>query len=604
MTRAQTVASSPIRSVQALAIAGLVLWALPPVSNALLPAPAHAQAANVVLENIKIDLGFQVVTLKRVDAQNSTLSATELQSLIEGKAINASELLARFDAGRIMVPEVSFEQNFAGTTTKASYTNLVIESVSKGKTGAWSIGGMAMALPAMPESPMTGGTATIGKVSGKDIDIAGLVRVMTTKKASPDEPLIPLYGPTEAEAYVIDSPLFELKIGKMRGSGFEGRPMAAPFFDIMKMIPKMQPGEKPTPEQMQPLMAMLTGVYNDFAFGTTELTDMVVKSKGNAPDPFDMTIARIGMRDFKNAKIGEMAVEGMVVNTPKGGMKLGQFSFRDFDFAAALKMMEMLPQMEKAQAAGEPLPMDPRQFMPSIGGFTMKGLAVDFEDPMNADKRTKVSLENFDLATTEWLAAIPTKISATLDHLVMPVPPEQATELTKQMGIETIDLSSKIKLGWTEATQAVDIEALSFDAGKLGSVAAKGQIGNVSKDAITTNDEFVRQAALLSATLRTLEVAVTNGGLVELALAQAAKDSGGSIEDYKRTIITGISVGLPAMMGNTEDAKAVAAAIAKFIAEPKSLKVSATAPNGFGASDMMDPTKIGEKIKLTATANE
>ena len=67
------------------------------------------------------------------------------------------------------------------------------------------------------------------------------------------------------------------------------------------------------------------------------------------------------------------------------------------------------------------------------------------------------------------------------------------------------------------------------------------------------------------------------------------------------------SLGLAAILGPSDGAKALANAVARFVAKPGTLTVKASAktPTGLGLADVItlgEPTEIFEKIDLEATA--
>jgi hypothetical protein len=74
---------------------------------------------------------------------------------------------------------------------------------------------------------------------------------------------------------------------------------------------------------------------------------------------------------------------------------------------------------------------------------------------------------------------------------------------------------------------------------------------------------------------------------------------------------TQAALGIPAMLGSSDKAKALGNAIATFIAKPKSLAISVKAKdaNGLGLTDVMggsgpDPKVVFEKLDVTASANQ
>ena len=86
-----------------------------------------------------------------------------------------------------------------------------------------------------------------------------------------------------------------------------------------------------------------------------------------------------------------------------------------------------------------------------------------------------------------------------------------------------------------------------------------------------------------------------------------AKQAGQTPEQVKQMVVAGAAIGIPMMLGDSNASKVVSAAIAKFLADPKNLRVRARAPNGLGIADVQavsDPKQLLQKLDVDAAANE
>ena len=104
-----------------------------------------------------------------------------------------------------------------------------------------------------------------------------------------------------------------------------------------------------------------------------------------------------------------------------------------------------------------------------------------------------------------------------------------------------------------------------------------------------------------------IEVA-ENKGLAEKILEREAKKQRKSPDQLRKELGTAAQIGIPAMLGGTPNAKALGAAVAKFVLKPGRLTVVASArdPGGLGAADIAmaqdDPTALLAQVNLQATA--
>jgi hypothetical protein len=66
-------------------------------------------------------------------------------------------------------------------------------------------------------------------------------------------------------------------------------------------------------------------------------------------------------------------------------------------------------------------------------------------------------------------------------------------------------------------------------------------------------------------------------------------------------------VGIPATLGDAPAGRTLGAAVSKFIASPKTLHITATAPNGLGAAELMlfsqDPPAFLKRMDVQASAD-
>ena len=174
------------------------------------------------------------------------------------------------------------------------------------------------------------------------------------------------------------------------------------------------------------------------------------------------------------------------------------------------------------------------------------------------------------------------------------------------MGIRSLDLSAKLDLAWEAAKNEIAIRTLSLGSAGLGQLEASGTLGNVTKD-LFSSDLALAQVAMLGATARNLQVKLQNFGLAEKLIENEARKSKRKVEESATQFTMVASLGLAAILGPSDAAKTLTAAVARFVAKPGTLNVSASAKSqtGLGLADvitMTEPTEIFDKIDLKADA--
>ena len=268
--------------------------------------------------------------------------------------------------------------------------------------------------------------------------------------------------------------------------------------------------------------------------------------------------------------------------------------------------------------------IDYRKFIPTFGTMRLAGLAMEVPQQapkapsgpggaagqaLAATQTMKIGIGAFELKALDPVNGIPTTISLTIDNLRSPVVETPGTPAMKDliaMGYRDLDLSAKLDLAWLAASNEIAIKTLSLGGAGMAKFEASGTLGNVTKD-LFASDVALAQVAALGATARSVQAKLQNFGLLEKIVENEARKGRRKPEDLRREFSMMASLGLAAILGPSDGAKALAGAVARFAAKPGTLTVSATAksPSGLGLADVItltDPTEIFDKIDVKANA--
>ena len=173
------------------------------------------------------------------------------------------------------------------------------------------------------------------------------------------------------------------------------------------------------------------------------------------------------------------------------------------------------------------------------------------------------------------------------------------------MGYKELDLSWLTAATWNAATNELQLRELWMRGANMGSTNLRATIGGITKDVFSPDSAMA--LVILGATVKSADLRVENGGLVEKLLAQEAAKQKKSPDDLRKEFGMVAAVGIPAMLGNTGQAKAIGQAVARFVAKPGKLSIAAKTkdPGGLGVADLAsigEPGVILEKLEITATA--
>jgi hypothetical protein len=174
------------------------------------------------------------------------------------------------------------------------------------------------------------------------------------------------------------------------------------------------------------------------------------------------------------------------------------------------------------------------------------------------------------------------------------------------LGYSRVELGSRIDLGWRKTAQELAVNEVSVAANGMGALKLTGLVANVSKD-VFAPEPAVAQAAALSALVKSVNISVTDQGLLNRMVADEAKRSGRTPDAVRSEWVTAAGVGIPAALADAPAGRTLGAAVSKFIASPKVLHISANATNGVGAAELMlfsqDPAAFLKRMDVQASAD-
>lgn len=588
------------------------------VTALLLAFAAPSWAADFQLDDIRIDLGHLVISAPRIAIKGSTLEKEAFLALFTASASDpAAARAARLTAAEISAPELTLLQTIGDQKQRTTYRNLRLTDIREGRIGHGESASAAVASEGGPTGPVTG---EMKRTAFDVFDLRQTTRILT-EKAAPgvEEPMRPLVENFEQDGYSLDmGKAGRMSLGKTTGRGFAGRVGPEPLLDVLAKVAaasaevekKEASGDKAAQDDaIKPLALSVIALFDMFEYGSGEARDFAMNIQappktGAKPESVEMKIARMAFGEATPAKSG-FAMEGLRFNAgpAKGGVDF--IGYSGFSFGPALRELKaMLSEPEK------PLDqIDVRRLIPTLGTVRMTGLSVDAPPLPPAKEPIKVALGTFEVKAGDQLNGIPTSLALTIDRLVAPVVDTAENPAAKDMiamGIRSLDLSAKLELAWEAAKNELAIRSISLGGAGLAQIDASGTLGNVSKDLFSA-DLALAQVAALGATARNLQVKLQNFGLVEKLIENEARKSKRKVEEVRQQYSMIANLGLAAILGPSDAAKVLTAAVSRFVARPGTLSVEASAKSasGLGLADVItvaEPTELFDKIDLKADA--
>jgi hypothetical protein len=291
-----------------------------------------------------------------------------------------------------------------------------------------------------------------------------------------------------------------------------------------------------------------------------------------------------------------------------GKASLATLSFSGFSFRDTIQGLKSL---------GEKPPKDMdaadiRKLVPTIGTMRLSGLDFDLpRDPPDAPgpKNVHFGVKELQVTADNAVNGIPSNLRMSLDNLTFAVPSSTTQDGLKDlaaMGYRDVDLSFVTAASWNEPANELVLREVSIRGSDMGSAVLRGVLANVGKD-VFNPDTAIATVALVGASARNLDLTVENKGLFERLMAQEGKKQKKSPEDLRREYGMAAAIAIPAMLGNSGAAKSLGQTVARFVAKPGRLTVSARSrdPAGLGIADfaaVADPAALLDKVEITASA--
>jgi hypothetical protein len=534
---------------------------------------AALAAENVTLNDVTLGVDYITYRIPRVDVTASSLSQAQLLALLDKNATEPlAKRLAQFSASAISAPQMFIEQTVGGDKSTIVYNK-----------------------------PVDG---TFGPMSVKDFDLVLTMRLYTDKAGPNDTVPRVIYSSFSAEKMAITGDKgVKVGIDRISGGGFKARPGQTPWLDLMKTLAEKGDFEKlPNPEKAR-VGNMFLDMFDSFEFGQIELTGLSIEDASTGK-PFGVRIKRIAV---SGGDASEVRMEGLDFSAPDGKFSFGLSSWSGYSFkptVAGLRELLARPDLDKLDD------FDFRKLIPVIGTSRSADLVFDIPNEKKPGERIQLAVKGSEFTADKPLNGIPTNVRYAVDSLAMTIPPGSQEEGLKdllEMGYKSLNVSLAIESAWNEAANEIAIKEVSFNGVDMGSVAIRAILGNVTKD-VFSSDLAMAQVALMGATAKSLSINVENRGGFERGIAHAAKQQGRTADDLRKELGAAATMVIPAVLGDSSGAKAIASAVAKFVTKPGTLAISATAKDksGLGLADFMatggDPTAILSKLDVTATA--
>lgn len=555
-------------------------------------------AVGYTAENLRFALGPATYVAPRAEIRGSDLTRDQLAAILDpASGVPLAERIARLSAAEIVVPELRTETGAAMGRQVATYRDIRLTGVAAGRiAGASAAAGSFEG--ATPDGPSRG---TFARTDMADVDL-GLMARLLAPSSTPNPALARLYGSASIEGLTSEGPKgARTRVARLSVREVSARQTPAGWLATAEAFAGTTDLNKASPEARTRVVGALADLFEAFEIGAVEATGIEF-SDASGKD----AAGRIGRISYEKGSGGsEVRLEGLDAGGEDGRVRMAAFSMGGISVAPVLSAAR-----ELAGKPGDLTPADLRRLVPLVRSVRSSGIEVDTKgDPKRKEAPMRFALGAVEMQAEKPVENVPTDIRFALRNLSVPIEAAAKDENARQLvglGYRQLDASMALDLGWNEPGQELVIRELSAEGAGMGSILVRGVVGNVSRD-VFNPDPALSAIAATGATAKSLDVLVTNGGLLERLLAREAERKKRPVDDLRREYGMTAAVGIPVMLGNAAAAKALGQAVARFIAKPGRLSLQARTldPAGLGVADFVgatDPLSLLDRIELKAAA--
>lgn len=508
------------------------------------------------------------VTGEGVVARIPTVALSDVEAPSLADAVDVLALLrAVLTTGtldRLEIASGTFDGDRDGGRGSATLPSITGERLAGARLATLAIG------PArLDVSPPGGGRVTVsvgeGRVTGTDFGV--LFDVLDPPATADRTTRRTLYAAgsvagIEAEARDPRSGTARLRLGAMTIEGVEARAPRTGLIAYLQAVAALPPPAVAAPDRIADVMRM--GVDLGEAVLTRRTT---IESGSIEADGTRIAIGRIEARETTGVSFAAIEMRAMTLNAASGlAVRLDRFALTGFDIAAFL-----------TAAAADPAQTDPiaqyRDALPRLSGLEIEGL-----DSRGAPDET-FSLDRLSFELGPWSAFVPERLAVRVERFVMPLAAlESAMNRPRPSDLGYTELPIDAGAAWRylPGERRASLEAARIGLRGMGSIALDAWVGAIDPRLPRLEGGDLDERLLGAVTAERVRLRIENAGLFERVLAWRERVERTPAAAQRQQMTMMARALIEASLPEPETRRAVADAVAAFIANPRSITFTFT----------------------------
>ncbi|GJE27365.1 hypothetical protein [Methylobacterium organophilum] len=616
---------------------------------ALSAAPARAQEAATAVQDVEIGpLGFvfgdTTVSAEKVTVSGTRLSKDDLLAILRSDSKEPwTARLRRLDAGSLTIPALRTERSVGGRRQSVIYKDVWAKGVHGGRIAELTASGATLAIEGggEGETKVPGGTGSYGKIRAEEVDLTALSRLYAEAGDGKGPWLKAYAGFSVDDVAFTDDRGTVVRVAHTAGRDLAGRQIPATWGAALGALTAPDLAEADAARRGK-VAGMSADLAEAVSVGSVEATGFSVhETKGEAP--IDIAAERLAYA-AEGAEAGT-SLSGLTFASGATRGSLAKLSLSGFSLAPTIAALRRIAsdsaqapkpgaggeakEAQKGAEAAEASEADLRRLTPMLGTLTLTGLALEVPaeeapaasaaaDPLTrgrelAQKKPaeplRIGLRGGTLSFGPPKDGVPAESRIALTGLTLPASAVSGVPGLGSLGFygyRDLDLDLGADTAWDEPSKELKLSGVTLSGKDMGRLRIDATLGGIGPE-VFDPDAAVSGFAMLSATAKALDLTLENGGLFDRFITAQAKHLSLKPDELRKEYVTASVIGVPVILGNSAAAKAIGAAMGKFVTKPGTLSISAKAKNGAGLgvvdfSTAPTPAAVLDKLEVNAKA--
>jgi len=474
-------------------------------------------------------------------------------------------------------------------TYRFSSTGMAIRDVHDGRVGSSTIGRIDIGLDMEFARATKKMTSSMADVVYEDIDAGAMLAALDPANTK-DDVYRRIYRRASAGRYVVDSDeagQFTAEAFVMEDVGL--RPSKLQIAELISLANSLSTGVTPTPENMSALLLQARRLCEASSFARIQLSGLSMRT----PDKASGTLAGIRLDDWKDCRLGEIAVEGFDVQAPsQPPVKIGRLAVKSLDIA---NLMQAIERMDGTA--------HPEGIFKMLSGFEIAGLVAPIEKTGET-----ISIHQAAVSWGRIIGDLPTTARITA-NITAPIGQDDAAlrEFFAASDRRSFSMGFDIAAEWDERSLAVTLAPLALELVDVGAISGRAHLLNVSSELLSNPATFASIAPSIG--IGQIELVLRDSGGVGLAIGAFARQHNMTVERARTELIGQIKLAGQQSAASNPGHLAVAVALATFLSGPRHVLTLTLTPKWpvqlleFAAELGRAPDRALADIEITAAAS-